>query len=254
MTPLSLLLASVITELRFPCSFPAVNAVTVHLLLASLGSVSPCWPGSAPSEVCKVCDHMDSLVSLRNIKTLWNAIANLVTNLPPSSEAWLRGRISWTQNCFLQYFTVRILRWLFLCYFLMGGYISVSSLKTTKQSAPCKMNGQLRMWSTCGSFVKHQGKTKLYGGRDETKNEVRKWKLLRAVTARTTNSKSCSGGTWQKWNITKHTKENTVPKPPKSQCQTNGSWKNKTGMHKFQLSLKLSGDIKHKLGAWFISF
>lgn len=53
MTSLSLLLASVIIKLRFPCTFPAVNAVTVHLLLASVGSVLPCWPGSAPGEVCK---------------------------------------------------------------------------------------------------------------------------------------------------------------------------------------------------------
>lgn len=42
----------------------------------------------------KVCEHVDSLVSLRNIKTLLNAIANLVTNLPPSSKAWLTERIS----------------------------------------------------------------------------------------------------------------------------------------------------------------
>lgn len=86
MTSLSLLLASVITELRFPCRFPAGSAVTVHLHLASLGSVSPCWPGTAPLEVCK---HLDILVSLRNFKTLLNAIANLVTNLPPPSEASL---------------------------------------------------------------------------------------------------------------------------------------------------------------------
>lgn len=35
----------------------------------------------------KVCEHLHSLVSLRNIKTLLNAMANLVTNLPPSPEA-----------------------------------------------------------------------------------------------------------------------------------------------------------------------
>lgn len=86
MTSLSLLLASVITELRFPCSFPAVNAVTVHLLL--LAWVQYHLAGLAVLQVKsrKVCEHLDSLVSLRNIKILLNAIPYLVTNLPPPSD------------------------------------------------------------------------------------------------------------------------------------------------------------------------
>lgn len=193
-----------ITELRFPCSFPAVNAhLNVHLLLASLGSVSA---GSAPREVCK------SVWALRQSDFSQKHKKPFKMQLPTWWPIHLLPLRLHCERRFHEHRTVFfwILRLLFLCYFLMSGYISISSLKTAKQSAPCKMNGQLRMLWTRGSFVKHPGKTRLYWGRDETKNQVRKWKLSEScwVIARIIHSKSCSGRIWQKWNITtKHTKK-----------------------------------------------
>lgn len=135
------------------------------------------------------CEVWQSPVSLRSIKSYLNAIPTLMTNLPETlTYLW---KVNKLRNGWIQYYflldTKMVIKSLLHSWVVI---FMIYLLETAKLFVPCKMNGQLRMWWTCGSFVQQQGKTKSFEGRDETENKVRQWKLLNAVTAITTTSKS----------------------------------------------------------------